>query len=177
MNKPFREDRKGPFIVAAGWLFADMLLALAMLFLTANTVGIHPPPLPPPATRVPTRIAATPTPTPAPHLEQTFHKFKINVDANGLLNGSQSASNAVVQQVEAQSFIQGRRAGLAIVYGGAPNDGQIGRAEGIANKVYDILQSLGKHNKTFANISRYDPLYLLGGDPNTVTIDIFLFAR
>ncbi len=59
----------------------------------------------------------------------------------------------------------------------SPNDGQIGRAEGIANKVYDILQSLGKHNKTFANISRYDPLYLLGGDPSTVTIDIFLFAR
>jgi hypothetical protein len=178
MNRPFRKDRKGPLIVAAGWLFADMLLALAMLFLAANTLAIHPPPLP---TRTPTLLTATstptPTPTPAPYLEQTFHRFKIAVDASGLLSGSQNARNAVAQQVEAQSFLQGRKAGLAIVYGGAPNDSQIVRAEDIANKVYDILHGLGKQNQTFTYISRYDPLYLLGGDSNTVFIDIFLFAQ
>lgn len=177
MKKPFKEDQKGTYVVAAGWLFADMLLALAMLFLAANTIGIHPPPLPPPATRVPTHIAATITPTPVPHLEQKFHRFKINVDANGLLNGSQSAGNAVLQQVTAQSFLRGHRAGLAIIYGGAPGDSQIGMAENIANKVYDILHNLGKRNATFTNMSRYDPLYLLGGSSNTVTIDIFLFAQ
>ncbi len=172
MNRPFRKDRKGPLIVAAGWLFADMLLALAMLFLAANTLAVHPPPLP---TRVPTHPPVTSTP--APYLEQTFHRFKIAIDASGLLSGSQSARNAVVQQVEAQSFLQGRKAGLAIVYGGAPNDNQIVRAEDIANKVYDILHGLGKQNETFTYISRYDPLYLLGGNSNTVTIDIFLFAQ
>lgn len=174
MNRPFRRDRKGPLIVAAGWLFADMLLALAMLFLAANTLAVHPPPLP---SVVPTHPAVTATPTPAPYLEQTFHRFKIAVDASGLLSGSQSARNAVAQQVQAQSFLQGRKAGLAIVYGGAPNDSQIVRAEDIANKVYDILHDLGKRNETFTNISRYDPLYLLGGNSNTVTIDIFLFAQ
>ncbi len=177
MKKPFKEDQQGMFIVAAGWLFADMLLALAMLFLAANTIGIHPPPLPPATTPTSTSIAATPTPTPIAHLEQKFHRFMINVDANGLLNGSQSATHAVVQQVTAQSFLQGRRVGLAIIYGGAPNDSQIGRAENIANKVYDILHDLGKRNTTFTNISRYDPLYLLGGNSDTVTIDIFLFVQ
>src|SRR5258707_15278030 len=96
MKKPFKEDQQGMFIVAAGWLFADMLLALAMLFLAANTIGIHPPPLPPATTPTSKSIAATPTPTPIAHLEQKFHRFMINVDANGLLNGSQSATHAEV---------------------------------------------------------------------------------
>ena len=47
------------------------------------------------------------------------------------------------------------------------------RAEDIANKVYDILHDLGKQIQTFTYISRYDPLYLLGGDSNTVFVDIF----
>ena len=38
-------------ILLGGWLFADLLLGLAMLFLTANTVGTPPP-------------TATPTPSP-----------------------------------------------------------------------------------------------------------------
>lgn len=175
--KLFGEDRKDTFVVAVGWLFADLLLALAMLFLAANTIGIHPPPTPPPVTPVPTRVAIRPSPTSIPHLEQTFHRFTINIDPNGLLSGSQSAINAVIQQVEGQLFLKKRRAGLAIVYGGAPDDSQIGRAENIANKVYNILHDLGKHNKTFTNISQYDPLYLLGGNSNTITIDIFLFAQ
>jgi hypothetical protein len=172
MHSSFRDDRKGTFIVTAGWLFADMLLALAMLFLAANTLAVHPPPAPP---RVSTRPKITPTQV--PHLEQTYHRFKIVVDPAGLLNGSLSARNAVTQQVEAQSFLLKRRAGLAIVYGGAPNDSQIVEAENIADKVYDILHDLGKHDRTFTNISRYDPLYLLGGDTTNVTIDIFLFAQ
>lgn len=185
MKKSFKEDRKGTFMVAAGWLFADMLLALAMLFLVSNTIGIHPPAPTPTPTRAPTPLAATPTraptptptPIPVPHLEQTPHRFKINVDANALLSSNRSSTNAVVLQVKTQSFLRGRRAGLAIVYGGAPDDTQIKRADDIANKVYDILHNLGKSDDRFTNIARYDPLYLLGGDPNKVTIDIFLFAQ
>ena len=171
MKRSFGEDLKGSFFGSAGWLFADMLLALSMLFLAANTVGIKPPPIPLPTPKV------TPTPKTPPHLEQSYHRFTIIIDPNGLLSGNQNASNDVVRQVKAQHFLQGRTAGLIIVYGGAPGDAQIGRAQEIASKVYDILQNLGKHDPTFANVSRYDPLHLLGGDPRIVTIDIFLFAQ
>jgi hypothetical protein len=181
MKKSFREDRKGTFIVASGWLFADMLLALAMLFLVSNTIGIHPPvPTPTPtSTHVPTAAAASPTPipTPAPHLEQKPHRFSINIDANALLSGNQSSSDAVVRQITAQPFLRGRKAGLAIVYGGAPDDTQISIADDIANKIYAIFHNLGKRNAGFTNIASYDPLYLLGGDLNKVVIDIFLFAN
>lgn len=178
MKKSFREDRKGTFIVASGWLFADMLLALAMLFLVSNTIGIHlPVPTPTPTHVLTTAASPTPTPTPDPHLEQKPHRFSINIDANALLSGTQSSSDAVVRQITAQPFLRGRRAGLAIVYGGAPDDTQISTADDIANKIYDIFHNLGKRNAGFKNIASYDPLYLLGGDLNKVIIDIFLFAN
>ncbi len=64
MNKflPFNNT-----VALAGWIFADLMLGLAVLFFAANTVGSLPPsptPLPPPtptATPIPT---ATPTPSP-----------------------------------------------------------------------------------------------------------------
>jgi hypothetical protein len=180
MNRRVREELKGTFTASAGWLFADMLLVLTMLFLASTSFVLPKPPSTPTPTIVtpdPTLTTMTPTPTPAPHLEQNYHRFKIQVDPNGLLQNNPNATNAVIQQVTAQPFLRGRQAGLMIAYGGAPDDSQIGRAEDIANRVYNILQNLGKHDSTFANVSRYDPLYLLGGVPNVVTIDIFLFAQ
>ncbi len=53
-----RRRREGrDMILLGGWLFADLLLGLAMLFLTANTVGTPPP---------------TPTPTPSPNSYATM---------------------------------------------------------------------------------------------------------
>lgn len=50
--KPFRRRRRTrrDMIVLGGWLFADLLLGLAMLFLVANTVGAPPPEPTPTAT-------------------------------------------------------------------------------------------------------------------------------
>src|SRR5690349_7460294 len=53
-----RRRREGrDMILLGGWLFADLLLGLAMLFLTANSVGTPPP---------------TPTPTPSPNSYATM---------------------------------------------------------------------------------------------------------
>lgn len=75
--------RFNPFsstVALAGWLFADLMLGLAVLFFAANTVGTPPTPTPiPTATAVPTATAtlvptatatatATPTRTPTPRL-------------------------------------------------------------------------------------------------------------
>ena len=173
MRKSFREDLKSSFIVSAGWLFADLLLALAMLFLAANTFAIKPPP----KTLVTPTATATPKPTVLPRLELKFHEFTINVDPNGLLNGSQNAIASVEKQVKAQTILRGRSVGLVIAYGGAPSDSQIGQALTVAGKMYDVLKILGKQGFAFTRSSYYNTLYDLGGNTNIVTIDIYLFAQ
>lgn len=55
MRQPDRKPRVRDTVFMSGWLFADLLLALAVLFLAANTIGIKIPPPPPP------KLAITPT--------------------------------------------------------------------------------------------------------------------
>lgn len=173
MKRRAREDLKKTFMGSAGWLFADLLLALAMLFLVANTISL---PKPPRVTTHTTKAKATSTPLVPLRLEQGYHRFSITIDPNRILNNDTGEINSVIQQVKAQTFLHNRSAGLIIVYGGAPTTNDIGTAMDIANTIYSILINLGKHNATFARVSKYDPLYLLGGDPTIVKLDIFLFA-
>lgn len=170
-KKTLKEDIRGSFSMSAGWLFADLLLVLAMLFLAANTMGIHPPP------PLPTPTPVTPTPNILPQLEQSYHRFPIRVDTTALLAGDRNAANSVMHQIQSQGFLQGRSVGLIIAYGGAPSVAQIGRAESVATKVYGLVQRLGGQDATFSNTRHYDPLYILGGNANTISIDIFLFAQ
>lgn len=173
MKRRVREDLKKTFIGSVGWLFADLLLVLAMLFLIANTISQ--PKLPVAHAEKP---KAKPTVTVAPpRLEQAYHRFSITIDPNRLLNKDVNERNAVIQQVRAQKFLHNRNAGLVIVYGGAPTTADIGTATNIANTVYAILKDLGKHDATFARVSTYDPLYVLGGSLQMVNLDIFLFAQ
>ena len=168
-KRTLREDIRGSISMSAGWLFADLLLVLAMLFLAANTMGTHPPPPTP---------TATPTPNAAPELEQAYHSFTVNVDTQKLLASDGGATNSLIQQITSQPFLKGRSAGLIIAYGGAPTVDDIETALHVSQKVYDIV--LGKlkspRNSTFSNIVQYKPLYTLGAGANTIGIDIFLFA-
>jgi len=175
-KKTFKNNLKRSFALSAGWLFADLLLALAMLFLAANTIGIKPPPPPPTPTPVTPTATIAPTPTPLPRLELNFHEFRIIVNPDALLNNSESAVNAVKQQVRMQAILRGRSVGLVIAYGGALNDSQIPKAQAVAGKVYEVLKSLGREGFAFTRASYYSTLYLLGGSPTTVLLDIYLFA-
>src|SRR5947199_3004871 len=57
MPQPDRKRHIRDTVFMSGWLFADLLLALAVLFLAANTIGIKvPPPPPPKVTVTPTRL-------------------------------------------------------------------------------------------------------------------------
>lgn len=162
-----RRERRSMFSLA-GWLFADLLLALTTIFIVASAVGVYVPPQP--------KSKPTPTPRVLPRLELKFHRFTINVDPGGLLNGDQNAVDSVKQQVRAQSFLKGRSAGLVIVYGGAPSDSDISTALNIASKIYDIILALGKQGFAFSRASRYDPLYVFGNGLSIVTVDVFLFS-
>src|SRR5713101_924278 len=60
MRQPDGKPRVRDTVFMSGWLFADLLLALAVLFLAANTIGIKIPPPPPPKLVVtPTRLDPT----------------------------------------------------------------------------------------------------------------------
>lgn len=176
MSRFSREDAKGSLTV--GWLFADLLLGIFMLFLVANTVATRPPPpTPTPPTPYPTATPSNPTPTPLPRLELRFTEFTLRIDPEGLLNDNQVAINDVIKQIKAQSFLKGRSAGLAIVYGGASDDTQISSAQTIASKIYVIFAKLGKQGYVFNRTLYYSPLYVLGGQLNTAVVDIYLFAQ
>lgn len=52
MRQPNRKPRVRDTVFMSGWLFADLLLALAVLFLAANTFRVKPPSPPPPKLEV-----------------------------------------------------------------------------------------------------------------------------
>jgi hypothetical protein len=160
-------------VLLSGWLFADLLLALAVIFLSANTVGVKPRAIP---TSIPTPTAR-PLSTSLPRLELSKHRITLTIDSNGLLNDSPGAINDLKQKIRGQPVLRERTAGLVIVYGGAPDVTQVTRAEAIATKVIGVLVSLGKDGLVFTRTSYYDPLYILYGDAETTVVDIYLFTR
>jgi hypothetical protein len=151
----------------SGWLFADLLLALAMLFFTTSinvkTVAVTPTP--------------KPKPMPLPRLELKQKRIHLSIDAGGVLQDIPAAINDVKHQMRRQVFLRGRSVGFVIVYGGAADVNTINTALTLAQKIYAILKSLGREWSVFSRASFYDPLYLYGGDLNTVTLDIYLFAK
>lgn len=173
MRQRDRRFRMRDTVLLSGWLFADLLLALAVIFLSANTVGVKPRVIP---TSIPTPTAR-PSPTPLPRLELSRYRITLTIDSNGLLNDSPSAINDLKQKIRGQAVLRGRTAGLVIVYGGAPDVTQVTRAQTVVTKVISVLVSLGNEGFVFTRTSYYDPLYILNGDANTAVIDIYLFAR
>ncbi|HYU76020.1 MAG TPA: tetratricopeptide repeat protein, partial [Ktedonobacteraceae bacterium] len=120
--------------------------------------------------------AASSTSSSACVLQRSSFNLKIQ-DINGLLKDSSSAINAVEQQVRSIPILHGRDVGLAIVYGGAPTNGDIGQAQEISKKIESVIQSLGQQGFAFSRTSYCDPLYLLGGPSNDVRVDVYLFAH
>ncbi|HEY3992091.1 MAG TPA: hypothetical protein VGM01_04335 [Ktedonobacteraceae bacterium] len=165
------EDIRGSFSMSAGWLFADLLLVLAMLFLAANTMGIHPPP---------PVVHATPTPTPQKvlaQLEQHDHEFTVYVSRDAFLKNDPAAINSVKRQISGQSFLQGRSAGLIVAYGTASSNCTSEGAYTVSQDVYNVVQHLGQSNPTFSKIVDYSQLCNIRDNVNQITIDIFLFAQ
>lgn len=175
MGRHRRSGQRSLFSIA-GWLFADLLLALAVIFISANTIGAKPPVL---ARLTPTPVpTATPVPIATPVLELRYLRLSLPVDPDGLLAGKPAATKQLKDEVKHQSKLQGRSAGLVIVYGGAPTVGMIPRAEDIARKVMSVLRSLGRDDQfVFFQTSYYDPLYLFGGPDTTAVIDVYLFSQ
>jgi hypothetical protein len=148
-----------------GWLFADLMFALAMAFLVATTVGQPAQPQPSP-TRTP-----TPSLSPKRGLESRPVSITTKVDWQGLLSGKSSAKTDLQRKVRAKESLHGRQAGLVLSFGG-------GLAQGteIAKKADAALEELGEQGFVFRE-TVYRPYISFGSSPDTLTLDIYLFKE
>lgn len=148
-----------------GWLFADLMFALAMAFLVATTVG-QAEPVKPGAT--PT---ATPTPSPREGLENNPVSLTLGVDWQGLLSGDHAARADLQRKVRAKTSLGGRHAGLVLSFGGG-----LGQGQAIAEKADSALRELGDQGFVFQG-TVYRPYISFDTSPGTLTLDIYLFKR
>ncbi|MEO3785244.1 hypothetical protein ABGB12_18080 [Actinocorallia sp. B10E7] len=168
-----RKDPGNVVFGTIGWLFADLMVALAMAFLVATTVGM---PAPDPKS---TPTKPTPTPSAQLGLENVPVEIKVSVDYQGLLNGSRLARDALLKKVKADSRITGRDAGLVLAFGGADNSAAgIDRAMKIASKANEALKTLGRTESfVFSANTAYTPYIDYGNAPSTLELRVYLFKQ
>ena len=146
---PWQGESTGhSFFGGTGWLFADLMVALTMVFLVATTVGF---PAKPAAAHRPAPNQSPAPKKPEPALDLTPVKVTIsNFDYNGLLSNSPGAINSVRNSVLKDSRLKSREAGLILLFGGAgPNDSDEVTALKIDKKVQAVLNSLTKKSVLF----------------------------
>ena len=159
-------------------MFADLLLALAMLFLIANTVS-HP------------ETTAKPSPTPAPTIPATPLSLHIwsyfPIVSQSMLRPVKRFKMQSEQRCKHKHqkllFCVELRVGLVIIFTGAPTPNDIPAAQDTDETVKHTLQSLRSND--FANASYYDStnnnrvtnLSLLGYSASHIVIDIYLFSQ
>lgn len=157
-----------------GWLFADLMFALAMTYLVATTMGAPVPPEPEPTS--PPSAAASPSasPTPEPVLELAPVSIRLtSVDWRGLLANDPKAIRALQARVRSHPGLANRRAGLVLTFGGASGR-DTGQALRIAGRANAALAGLGQEGIVFRG-TVYRPFLSLASPPSTLTIDVYLF--
>ena len=169
---------------STGWLFADLMLALALAFIVAVTAA---PPLPPgaqaepePTTTTTTTLSTTTTTTPAqpagPALELDPVKLELPIDAAALLGGDAGAVQGLRDRVRADPRLAGRRAGLVMTFGGTGGSSQgasVTRGLSIADKVNGVLGELGAQGFVFDSTVYRSFISL--GSPDALSVDVYLF--
>ncbi|HEY0697542.1 MAG TPA: hypothetical protein VGD43_07000 [Micromonospora sp.] len=154
-----------------GWLFADLMFALAMTYLVATTVGQPPTPPPPPPTP---SASPSPSPTPEPALELKPVSIELRgVNWRGLLDNDAGAVRALQNRIRSHPALRNRRAGLVLTFGGA-SGGNTDRAMTIARRTNSALAQLGAQGFVFRG-TVYRPFLSLGSPPSELTVDIYLF--
>jgi hypothetical protein len=169
---PHDHDRWKQF----GFLLADLFLVLALLFLLMTISSqaqvralqhkLNE------STPTPT---VTPTPSKLPRLSTKAVKITLNVDWNGLLAGTKSAQNGVLDQIHKVKALQGRRAGLVIAYGGTQDLNGVDTAKAVVNAIYKTLQTLDGHGQLFEGTVYHDFLFTLNHDHSYVQLEVYLF--
>jgi hypothetical protein len=113
-------------------------------------------------------------------LEAAPVSFTITVnDVPGLLKNPLQGHENIKQQLRSQPLLQNRSVGLAIVYGGTEPGNNQEQAKDIARAIYSIMQSMQGDTTfiAFQRASYYAPLFYIGRDSSTVTIDVYRYLQ
>lgn len=159
-----------------GWLFADLLLALALAFLLATTVGSkipNPTPKPTPTAHPTPRPSSTKLKKlqPVLQLDPVHITFTI-ADPTGLADESPAAIKAVANTILREtSGIKKRSAGIVLLFGGNGS----GTEYLIDKGVESAMKSISGPGSLFHQETRYVP-FLNIGDPGEFSMDVYLFA-
>jgi hypothetical protein len=163
-----------------GWLFADLMFALAMAFLVATTVG-QPSPSPPSPTATPTQTGSPshhPTRPPDPGRVLVLEPVTLilTIDWKGVLNGRGPAVAALRKRVLSDRRLRHRSAGLVQTFGGTVG---VGNATGvnIAKTVNGaLLQACNRPGLVFYK-ARHSDFLATDSPPNILRIDVYLFKQ
>jgi hypothetical protein len=115
-----------------GWIFADLLLVLVVVFLATQTGGaVTRPPIAIPSESA-TPQPASPSPGPTPGVDSNFVCLRVNTEPTLLTGAPSAARDAHLADIErqvrertSQPDLAGRRAGIVLSFGIAdsPDDG------------------------------------------------------
>lgn len=152
---------------STGWLFADLMVAIAMAFLVANTVGArsphhkpHPPRPKPPVCSQPALNRNKPV------------KVTLSINPAGLISNVQSAQAAVRQQVRHTAGLATKRAGFVIIYTGNAETSDY--ALTVDTAIKRVLSGLGHQNFVFQKAVYLDE-QLIGSAPASSQLEVYLF--
>jgi hypothetical protein len=160
---------------STGWLFADLLLALALAFLLATTFGATPPPAtaakpPHPSASATAKPTTSPRPAgqPEPALDLNYVKVPLDI-------GSGDISASYIEGViTTDSQLKGRQAGLVLIFTGGDANGP--QWEATDAQVWSILQGMDHSTPLFkAAVSR--PFWNGKLGVTEVMLNVYLFKQ
>ena len=188
MKKIYSQDT----VLLAGWLFADLLLGLSMIFLIMNFNGGGRSSLTTPTATTTPSTFPTKTPTQTPTPTEKFHTptqytpspiptgtlaapglgeaqcYNVNLNSEDVLFQERSVINQLNYQIPNQ---EETNAGLVLVWAHGKN---LGEGVIMAKKVGQILQE--NFPESFGNDTQLKSLYFEAGDLYHVQLEVYFFT-
>jgi hypothetical protein len=156
-----RRARRSTFSLV-GWLFADLLLALTMIFVIISAVqGVYVPPKKVGVTPIISALSSKPV------------DVMVQVDTMALLNSDPAAMASVQSQVKSQLRRYSQlKAGMVLTFGGGPDANQ---DTSVAQQINAVLASLGAKHFVFDK-AVYRSFIDLSQVAGTNLIEVYFFA-
>jgi hypothetical protein len=158
-----------------GWLFADLLLALALAFLLATTVGTTPPPKPAaassPAHKQKPKVKQG-HPEPALYLNYVDVK-DITIDPYAILNKQSSAVGPILAKIASNAKLKSQVAGLVLLFAGDDN-GSFTQWYQLDQEAWALLKGSGQERSLFkVAVPRFFQTH--GGSSGQFELQVYLF--
>lgn len=163
-----------------GWLFADLLLALALTFLLAAAVT---PPTHKTAARPRPPATATPRPKPKPTvtpkakppLDLNYVDVpNVSINAAAILNGDQAALAPVISAITRNSKLRGQRAGLVLLFEG--DDGGSFQWQKLDAAAWQLLKKSGQVS-SLLQVARVRDFENVGLPSSDFELQFYLFSQ